>query len=613
MASKSTGWKCTHTAAITAQTDTAVSIKVTCYWQNLGWTYNINNVTAWVYCGGKSYKVKDAGSVNATSSTSGSYSMGSYTFTIDKTTATQNMTCYAKITSNSSYVSGTKTSSSTSISVSPKTSYAVTYNANGGSGAPGAQTKWYGTNLVLSSAVPVKTGHSFVRWNTNTSNSGTAYNPGATYSVNAALTLYAIWSPNTYTVTYNANGGSGAPSNQTKTYGVNLTLSSTIPTRTDYNFLGWSTSPDGAVVYAVGANYTNNSNITLYAIWELAYVKPRINNFDASRCDSTGASDDSGTYINVTFDWATDKAVSSIVIEWKTQLESVWTTYNVTASGTSGSINQVVGDGALSNEVSYIVRAYVSDSGGPTYSPQILIGTPTYPIDILDQALGIAFGKAAELLGIADFKYTVKLGGGLVPIFLEAETDLNDVKTPNFYTGENITQYNYTNCPLTLGTFYLEVVSMGENGQVRQTISSCSKYSSLTYERVYYEGTWGEWRNCFKGEEVLYEDANGSSAAITLSASAEEFKYLEIYYNDNLDRGCGYTKVPDPNGKTIHLCLTEASSSTITFYRRTSYTISGTSITPDITNAGYVKITAASPSHSGGTNFLKITKVVGHR
>lgn len=72
----------------------------------------------------------------------------------------------------------------------------------------------------------------------------------------------------TYTVKYNANGGSGAPSNQTKTWNTTLKLSSTVPTRSGYQFQGWATSASGSVAYASGANYTANAGITLYAVWK---------------------------------------------------------------------------------------------------------------------------------------------------------------------------------------------------------------------------------------------------------------------------------------------------------------------------------------------------------
>lgn len=70
----------------------------------------------------------------------------------------------------------------------------------------------------------------------------------------------------TYAVTFNANGGSGAPASQTKTYNVNLGLSSTIPTRAAFAFKGWSGS-DGAT-YQAGATFKGNYALTLTAIWQ---------------------------------------------------------------------------------------------------------------------------------------------------------------------------------------------------------------------------------------------------------------------------------------------------------------------------------------------------------
>lgn len=79
-----------------------------------------------------------------------------------------------------------------------------------------------------------------------------------------------VWIPATssYTVSYNANSGSGAPGNQTKWYGETLTLSSTKPTRSGYTFVGWSTSSNAtSASYSAGGSYTGNSSITLYAVW----------------------------------------------------------------------------------------------------------------------------------------------------------------------------------------------------------------------------------------------------------------------------------------------------------------------------------------------------------
>ena len=89
-----------------------------------------------------------------------------------------------------------------------KASYAVSYNANGGSGAPSSQTKWHGETLALSSTEPTRSGYTFSGWNTASDGSGTSYAAGASYTGNATLALYAKWTAVTYAVSYNANGGS---------------------------------------------------------------------------------------------------------------------------------------------------------------------------------------------------------------------------------------------------------------------------------------------------------------------------------------------------------------------------------------------------------------------
>ena len=164
----------------------------------------------------------------------------------------------------------TTNASTTLYAVWSINTYTVSYNANGGSGAPSSQTKAYGTALTLSSTKPTRTGYTFLGWSTSSTATSATYSAGGSYTSNSSATLYAVWSVNTYTVSYNANGGSGAPSSQTKTYGVTLTLSSTKPTRTGYTFKGWATSSTAtSATYSAGGSYTSNSSITLYAVWSI--------------------------------------------------------------------------------------------------------------------------------------------------------------------------------------------------------------------------------------------------------------------------------------------------------------------------------------------------------
>lgn len=150
--------------------------------------------------------------------------------------------------------------------------YTLTYNANSGSGAPSAQTSESTTassyTFTVSATQPTRTGYDFMGWSTTASGS-VEYNYPMSITVTDNTTLYAVWALKTYTVSYNANGGSGVPVNQTKQYGVNLTLSSVTPTRDGYTFQGWATSAGGTVAYSAGGTYTDNASITLYAVWQV--------------------------------------------------------------------------------------------------------------------------------------------------------------------------------------------------------------------------------------------------------------------------------------------------------------------------------------------------------
>lgn len=369
----------------------------------LSWTLQYIATTAAVSSYAKAYTVKIAGNDVET----GTYSINGVTGTkeiasgsveIDKGTAAKSVAFSVSFGFNltwSGTYKGTLTASG-SISVSAKTSYTITYNANGGSGAPSKQTKWYGTSITLSSEKPTRTGYTFKGWGTSSATTTVSYSAGATYSSNSSITLYAIWTAKTYTVKFDANGGSGAPSNQTKTHGVSLTLSSTKPTRTNYTFKGWGTSASSTTVsYAAGASYTNNAAITLYAIWEQSYTKPTITKFSVDRCNSSGTTVEDGQHALVKFTWTTNKTVSSVYIEYKAITATSWSKVTVSASGTSGTVSTVVGSGGISTEENYSILVYVSDASGSTQLVKTLPAMQ-FPIDMKANGKGVSIGKPAE-------------------------------------------------------------------------------------------------------------------------------------------------------------------------------------------------------------------------
>lgn len=391
---------------VSSNTATTATLSWTLKWVTHGYTVSGSD--------SKSYTVKINGSVVAsgTCSINGktSYTIKSGTVTINKSTATKSIPLSLSFDMSyywGSTYGGTKTASG-SISIGAKKSYKISYNANGGSGEPSSQTKWHGTDIKLSTTKPSRTGYTFSKWNTNSAGSGTSYNSGATYSTNAAATLYAIWNQITYTVSYNANGGSGAPSAQTKKHGTALTLSTTKPTRANYTFKGWATSSNGGVAYSAGGSYTANANVTLYAVWELTYTKPVISNFTVYRCDKSGNANETGTYARINFDWSTctvtgnEATVSSITV--------ICGDISIAPqqSGYSDHVDWVMpptGDGAFSLDSSYTFVATVKDSKGGSTSKSITLGGTKFPIDFKYGGSGVAMGKPAELSNVLDVNY----------------------------------------------------------------------------------------------------------------------------------------------------------------------------------------------------------------
>lgn len=384
---------------VTRTSATQFTVKINASWE----TYYSGAQTNYGMTASSGGATSTISAFNGTKRSSGSSSFtGTYSIS-GNGSATKTITVTFKNFNTDNGDSATKTVSF-NVTVPAWTSYAIKYNANGGSGAPSSQTKWKDQTLKLSTTKPTRTGYSFLGWSTSSSATSATYAAGGNYTANAAATLYAVWKANTYTVSYNANGGTGAPASQTKTYGKTLTLSGTKPTRTNYTFKGWGTSASATTVsYAAGGSYTTNAAITLYAVWELSYVKPTITGFSLYRCNSSGTASDEGIYATVKFNWTTSKAAQAVTIEYRQSGATSWTVKTVATSGTSGSANEIIS--GFNVEKTYEFRITVNDGSNAL----IKSGTLTALKYIVDykggENSGIAFGKPAELENTADFGY----------------------------------------------------------------------------------------------------------------------------------------------------------------------------------------------------------------
>ena len=241
---------------------------------------------------------------------------------------------------------------SDTITITQAAPYAITYNANGGSGAPASKSIYAGVTYTLSTTTPTRTGYTFLGWATSSTATAAQYQPGQSVTPNANLALYAVWqvnqynvtlaagdniasvsgggshdydssvsvsavlgsapgytyvfdgwydgdtkvsgdnpytftmpasavsltakgtrTANSYTVHFDANGGSGTMADESFTYDQAKALTANSFTRIGYSFLGWSTNSSAATATYTDeqsvSNLATSGTVTLYAIWQL--------------------------------------------------------------------------------------------------------------------------------------------------------------------------------------------------------------------------------------------------------------------------------------------------------------------------------------------------------
>ncbi len=131
------------------------------------------------------------------------------------------------------------------------TEYTITYEGLGGATHSNPATYTVETETITFTNPNERTGYTFAGWNPASIAKGSTGNK----------TVTATWTANTYTVTFNANGGSGTMDPQTVEHNVPEALNAnTFTPPTGLSFAGWNTAPDGT-----GTSYTNSQSVTLTA------------------------------------------------------------------------------------------------------------------------------------------------------------------------------------------------------------------------------------------------------------------------------------------------------------------------------------------------------------
>ena len=183
--------------------------------------------------------------------------------------------------------------------------YKIAFNNNGGTGSMDTITCTYDKDCTLTKNAFTKTGYTFAGWS-KTSTGSIEYTNGSTVknlATSGSMTLYAKWTANTYTVSYNANGGTGTMSKTTCTYDTNCTLAANSFTKTGYTFASWTKDSATGTAYTAGStvkNLATSGNVNMYAKWtansyKIAYT---MNNGTQGTNKPTSASYDANVLID---------------------------------------------------------------------------------------------------------------------------------------------------------------------------------------------------------------------------------------------------------------------------------------------------------------------------
>ena len=272
-----------------------------------------------------------------------------------------------------------------------------------------------------------------------------------------------------------------------------------------------------------GRSGTANVDISIYD-----YAPPQISLFKVKRCASLedGTEDINGEFAEIMFSTKItpldQKNSAKYTLQYKktTENEDAYSSVVLTDLSNIYTVNECVYRFAADSGSSYNLRLIATDDFTSIPKP-ILLSTGEVMEHWRADGKGMGFGKIGEVENGADFGWAIRANKGFIPIPLDENTDLNDIKTPNLYYCKDGGNATYKNSPLTNETitFILEVKQGGNNG-FTQILTTTSKDNVTIFQRAHYSGAWGDWNTIYVNDgKVLWSGASLmlDNEAITLS------------------------------------------------------------------------------------------------
>lgn len=340
-------------------------------------------------------------------------------------------------------------------------------------------------------------------------------------------------------VTFDANGGTGAPGRADKWYGEQVAIPTTKPTRTNYEFLGWSSTKDGQVEYKPGEKYwIPDANATYYAVWKLLYVPPKFANALAIRTNSMSSTtaDYSGGYCYASFSYKVDTTIypsnvaKSIVCRYYQDGSATGVTVTPTGdlNKASGTIN--VHFAASINSV-YYVECTLTDTKAGTATIARSITTGVLPMEIANK------GKSVGILSAAPKSAGLQLGGSGNPDFLiAADTTNNKLESMAQIHGSTSSTGQGELTLSTQGTNSSDNVARGTINLVADSLKLNGVEQSGLIQVV--SENWFEQRKYSDGRLVTFIWFNVSARDGTNSATSCSYKaihYIIPYKKINMN------------------------------------------------------------------------------
>lgn len=417
-------------------------------------------------------------------------------------------------------------------------------------------------------------------------------------------------------------------------------------------------SNTGTLTYTVtvtdtrGRSASKTSTITCYA-YKAPYIKP----FSAYRCNSSGAADENGSYVkcNYNLGYSSVNGTNNVTVKimYKKNTASSYASVTSLSNSTATSGSSIIS--SISTSSTYTLYATISDKyGGSSQSSIETVFSLSRVVNITSDGTGIAIGKMAENKNLIDSKWAIRSDEPeqtMQNLSLRSRNLISSTTndTPaNWHQHGNLatSYYNSTGKLNGQPSQYGFVLNLsdeldGSGGQNVHQIWATQSNGSLLHRGGNKNGWWGgnstdNWRTIFdssnytsyvtKKPTTLFSSSSGTIGTITLSSSAANFSYLEIFYTDNNSRQPNSVKIYSPNGKYITLSCIEPSTNgnEPRLYIRTSgWTISGTSMTvgrSDLSGANRGVYCQLYP-HANGTNidvnvttnnYIKIFRILGY-